>query len=56
MRILGRHKFYIKSPEVVEQIAKTNTIVFDKTGTITQPDQVHITYIGEALNEKARRL
>lgn len=54
MRILGRHKFYIKSPEVVEQIAKTNTIVFDKTGTITQPDEAHITYIGEALSPKSK--
>ena len=54
MRILGRHKFYIKSPEVVEQIAKINTIVFDKTGTITQPDEAHITYIGDALSPKTR--
>ncbi len=50
MRILGRNKFYIKSPEVVEQIAKTNTIVFDKTGTITQPTESSIAFIGDELS------
>lgn len=54
MRILGRHKFYLKSPEVVEQIAKTNTLVFDKTGTITQPEESNISYMGEALSEQQK--
>ncbi len=56
MRILGRNKFYIKSPEVVEQIAKINTIVFDKTGTITQPSSSQIVYVGENLSEEEKHL
>ena len=36
MRIFGRNGFYIKKTDVVEQLAGTDTIVFDKTGTITQ--------------------
>ncbi len=52
MRILGRNKFYIKSPEVVEQIAKTKSIVFDKTGTITQSNEAKIEFVGNSLSEK----
>ena len=56
MRILGRNKFYIKSPDVVEQISKINTIVFDKTGTITQPNEARIEFIGEGLSKEEIQL
>jgi Cu+-exporting ATPase len=52
MRILGRNKFYIKSPEVVEQIARTQAIVFDKTGTITQSNEAKIEFVGKPLSEE----
>ena len=35
LRILGKKKFYLKNASVIEQLAKINTIIFDKTGTIT---------------------
>lgn len=35
VRIFGRNKFYVKNATVIEKLAKTTTIVFDKTGTIT---------------------
>ncbi|MDN3677702.1 heavy metal translocating P-type ATPase metal-binding domain-containing protein [Flavobacterium paronense] len=35
LRIMGNRKLYLKNAIVVEQLAKVNTIVFDKTGTIT---------------------
>jgi len=35
LRIMGNRKFYLKNALVIEQLAKVNTIVFDKTGTIT---------------------
>jgi Cu+-exporting ATPase len=35
LRIMGNRKLYLKNALVVEQLAKVNTIVFDKTGTIT---------------------
>lgn len=38
MRIFGRNGFYLKRTSVVESLAKVDTIVFDKTGTITQND------------------
>ena len=51
LRILGKRKFYLKNALVVEQLAKVDTIVFDKTGTITTNKKTSITYEGEALND-----
>jgi Cu+-exporting ATPase len=35
IRILGYKKFYLKNTSVIEKLNQINTIVFDKTGTIT---------------------
>ncbi len=50
MRNLGRNQFYLKSANVVEKIANINTLVFDKTGTITQNEQAVISYEGDTLS------
>lgn len=49
MRILGRNNFYVKDTHTIEKIAKTDTIVFDKTGTITYSKKSSITPAGAAL-------
>jgi len=49
IRIFGREKFYLKNTNVIEAIAKINTLVFDKTGTITTSNSVAIAYFGKAL-------
>lgn len=51
MRIFGRNKFYLKNSQVVEKLAKVDTIVFDKTGTITQTSKAAIKFIGNELTE-----
>jgi Cu+-exporting ATPase len=35
VRIFGRHGFYLKNADVIERMASIDSIVFDKTGTIT---------------------
>ncbi len=50
MRIFGRNKFYLKNAAVVEVMAKINSIVFDKTGTITESGKSDIIYTGKILN------
>ncbi|MEK8179577.1 heavy metal translocating P-type ATPase metal-binding domain-containing protein [Flavobacterium buctense] len=50
LRILGNRKLYLKNAIVIEQMAKVDTIVFDKTGTITTNEKTAITYEGDALN------
>jgi Cu+-exporting ATPase len=46
LRILGKKKFYLKNASVIEQLAKINTIIFDKTGTITANKETTINYDG----------
>ncbi|MEJ2882402.1 heavy metal translocating P-type ATPase [Pedobacter sp. GR22-6] len=46
LSIFDKNKFYLKSTAVVEELARINTFVFDKTGTITNPDIESIRFIG----------
>lgn len=56
MRILGRNKLYLKNSYVIEEIAKVNQIVFDKTGTITQTGTADVIYHGRVLTEFDKQL
>ncbi len=49
LRIFGRKKFYLKNAQVIERMAKINTVIFDKTGTITSSKESDITYTGDTL-------
>ncbi|WP_411894553.1 heavy metal translocating P-type ATPase [Winogradskyella sp. A2] len=51
LRIFGKLKFYIKNASVIEQLAKINTIIFDKTGTITSNKSSNAVYEGLSLSE-----
>ena len=51
LRIFGKLKFYVKNTSVLEQLAKINTIIFDKTGTITSGQKNKAIYEGVSLTK-----
>lgn len=50
LRIFGNKKFYLKNAGVIEQLAKADTFIFDKTGTITSNKKSSISYEGIKLS------
>ena len=56
LRIFGKLKFYVKNASVIEQLASINTIIFDKTGTITSNKKSTATYEGERLSASEEKL
>jgi len=51
MRILGRNKFYVKDTLTIEKISKINTLVLDKTGTITHNKEANIHFEGNEMGD-----
>lgn len=56
LRIFGKHKLYLKNTAVIEQMAQIDTLIFDKTGTITSSEKNEISYQGNALTTDENRL
>jgi Cu+-exporting ATPase len=52
LRIFGKNKLYLKNANVIEALATIDSIVFDKTGTITQGHSSKVMYTGTPLNER----
>ena len=46
LRVLGRWGLYLKNSEAVEELAAVDTLVFDKTGTITHKKKAGIQFTG----------
>lgn len=51
LSILDKNKFYLKNTDVVEQLAAIDTIVFDKTGTVSIAENLSITFKGNINDE-----
>lgn len=51
LRVFGRNGFYLKNADVVERMATIDSVVFDKTGTITW-GTAHIKFIGALTDEE----
>ena len=47
LRALGRNKLYLKNADIVEKLASVDTVVFDKTGTVTHGGTPEIKFTGK---------
>lgn len=47
LSIFDKNKFYIKNTASIEKMASVNTLVFDKTGTISSPNAKQIQFKGK---------
>ncbi len=56
MRIFGRNRMYLRNTSVIEDLAKTDSIVFDKTGTITQLGKSDLIFTGTVLNSFQQKM
>lgn len=52
MRVLSKFGVFTRSTDTLEKLAAINTVVFDKTGTITQSNQSRVSYHGEKLSRE----
>jgi Cu+-exporting ATPase len=56
MRQFGRKGFYLKNTSVIEHLYKVDTVVFDKTGTITNAQLSGVRFIGKELSQSQLQL
>ena len=54
LRIFGKHKFYVKNAQAIEKLGTADTVIFDKTGTITSNLENQICYEGNELTEEQK--
>jgi P-type Cu+ transporter len=47
LRVMGKNQLYLKNADVIERMASIDTIIFDKTGTITHGNDPEISWTGE---------
>ena len=51
MRIFGKEQLYLKNTDAIEKLSTIDTIVFDKTGTITESGDAMVKFVGEPLSD-----
>jgi Cu+-exporting ATPase len=56
LRIFGKNDFYVKNIRVLEDMAKVDTIVWDKTGTLTKSGETEIEFTGAILSSEENTL
>lgn len=56
LSIFDKNRFYLKSTAVVEELARIDTFVFDKTGTITNPAATGFSFKGHITDEQQQLL
>ena len=52
LSIFDKNKFYLKNTAVIEELARIDTFIFDKTGTITNPEASSFSFKGNFSSEQ----
>ena len=52
LSIFGKYRLYLKNAFALERLARINTVVFDKTGTITLANESEVQFEGAPLTEE----
>ena len=52
MALFGENQCYPKNADAIERLSKIDTVVFDKTGTITRSDDAEVVFIGSIMNDQ----
>lgn len=56
LRILGRYNFFLKNTNAIEAIHRIDTVVVDKTGTITASQSSRVQFVGHPLSVTEKQL
>ena len=56
LRILGRFHFFLKNTNAIEALYRVNTVVVDKTGTITAGQKSAVQFVGSPLSTTEKQL
>jgi Cu+-exporting ATPase len=54
IRVLGRMNVFVKSPQVIENLANIDAVVFDKTGTLTASGACAVEFEGRPLSQQEK--
>lgn len=52
LALFGKHRFYPKNADAIERLSHLDTVVFDKTGTITLVNNPDVHFIGNPLSDQ----
>ncbi|WP_185850575.1 heavy metal translocating P-type ATPase [Blattabacterium cuenoti] len=56
IRYLSKKGFYVKDIYTMEKISAIKTLIFDKTGTITDPNKEKVFFIGEKIEYEEKKI
>ncbi|MBG6234579.1 Cu+-exporting ATPase [Pedobacter sp. CAN_A7] len=56
LSVFDKNKFYLKNTAVIEELARIDTFIFDKTGTITNPKASGFTFKGDLNTEEKQAI
>ena len=52
LRVFGRNQLYLKNADVIERMGSIDTVVFDKTGTVTYTKEPQVEFEGDLDDEE----